>query len=136
MEKTMRRMHIPPWPLVVAALLVPAALQAQAGTVVCRDGSNGSNPSACAQHGGVDSITTSAAQRARGAAPGVETGRADTAAKDTGQTGGQAGVKTDTALKAKPGLQTGKTKRHHKRATADSLKTQADTAMTRPDSTH
>src|SRR6266536_988942 len=31
MERTMSRTHIPSWPLVVAALLVPAALQAQAG---------------------------------------------------------------------------------------------------------
>jgi hypothetical protein len=107
----------------VAALLVPAALQAQAGTVVCKDGSNGSNASACAQHGGVDSITTSAAQKARGAAPGVETGQADTAAK------------TDTTLKAKPGTQTGKAKRKHHKRGADSMQTQADTAMTRPDST-
>jgi hypothetical protein len=128
----MSRMLIPPWSLAVAALLVPAALQAQAPTVVCKDGSNGSNASACAQHGGVDSISTSAAQRARGAAPGVETGKVDTTAKDTGQ----AGMKADTTLKAKPGTQTGKAKRkHHKRA-ADSTQTQADTAMTRPDSMH
>jgi len=128
----MSKMHLPAWPLVLAALLTPAALQAQAGTVVCKDGSNGSNASACASHGGVDSVSTTAAQKARGAAPGVETGQVDTAAKDTGQ----AGVKADTTLKAKPGLQTGKAKRHHKRAPADSMHMQADTTMTRPDSTH
>jgi hypothetical protein len=122
----MSRMQIPPWAVVAAALLAPAALQAQAGTVVCKDGSNGSSASACAQHGGVDSVSTRAAQRARGAAGGVETGRVDTAAaKDTGM----AGMKADTTLKAKPGLQTGKSKRHHKGAAADSAhQMQADTA--------
>jgi hypothetical protein len=110
----MSRMQILPWAVVAAALLAPAALQAQAGTVVCKDGSNGSSASACAQHGGVDSITTRAAQNARG---GVETGRVDTAAaKDTGM----AGMKMDTTMKAKPGLQTGKPKRH-KGAAADTL---------------
>jgi hypothetical protein len=110
-------MQIPPWAIVAAALLAPAALQAQAGTVVCKDGSNGSSASACAQHGGVDSITTRAAQQARGAGGGVETGRVDTAAaKDTGM----AGMKMDTTMKAKPGLQTGKPKRH-KGAAADTL---------------
>ena len=113
----MSRMQIPPWAVVAAALLAPAALQAQAGTVVCKDGSNGSNASACAQHGGVDSVSTRAAQNARGGAGGVETGRVDTAAaKDTGM----AGMKMDTTMKAKPGLQTGKPKRH-KGAAADTL---------------
>jgi hypothetical protein len=112
----MSRMQIPPWAVLAAALLAPAALQAQAGGVVCKDGSNGSNASACAQHGGVDSIMTRAAQQAR-PAQGVETGRVDTAAaKDTGM----AGMKMDTTMKAKPGLQTGKPKRH-KGAAADTL---------------
>jgi hypothetical protein len=116
----MSRMQIPPWAVVAAALLAPAALQAQAGTVVCKDGSNGSSASACAQHGGVDSISTRAAQNARG---GVETGRVDTAAaKDTGMAGMKMDTtKMDTTLKAKPGLQTGKSKRHHKGAAADSM---------------
>ena len=127
----MNRIHIPPWSLVVAALLAPAALQAQAATVACKDGSNGSNAAACAQHGGVDSVSTTATQKARGQARNVETGQVDTAAKDTGQTG----MKADTALKAKPGLQTGKSKRRHHKAKADSMHTQADTAMMRPDST-
>ena len=127
----MRRMQIPPWAVLAAALLAPAALQAQAGTVVCKDGSNGSSASACAQHGGVDSISTRAAQQARGGAGGVETGRVDTAAaKDTGMAGMKMDTtKMDTTLKAKPGLQTGKSKRHHKGAAADSMhQMQADTA--------
>jgi hypothetical protein len=180
-RKAMKKVHLPRWPVVLATLLAPAALQAQAATVVCKDGSNGPNASACASHGGVDSVSTTAAQKARGAA-GVETGQVDTTARDTGQ----AGMQTDTALKAKPGLQTGprrgdsanvgpsdtsmtpsatdttmapnaaadtalrakpgvqtgkpahpkKSKRHHKRAAADSMQMQADTTMTRPDSTH
>jgi hypothetical protein len=112
----MSSMHIPPWAVLAAALLAPAALQAQAGTVVCKDGSNASTASACAQHGGIDSISTRAAERAR-PAPSVETGQADTAAKDTGM----AGMKADTTLKAKPGLQTGKAKRRHKGAAADTM---------------
>jgi len=95
----MGKRHLPAWPLVVAALLAPAALAAQAGTLVCKDGSNGSSPAACASHGGVDSVATRAATNARG---GVETGRVDTSRT------GAAGV-TDTTLKAKPGVQTGPT---------------------------
>jgi hypothetical protein len=137
----MTRMHIPPWAVVAAALLTPAALQAQAGTVVCRDGSNASNASACAQHGGVDSIMTRTAQQGR-PSQGVETGRVDSAAaKDTGMAGmksdtGMAGMKADTALKAKPGLQTGKSKRHHGRMTADSMHQTHDSAKAAHDSTH
>jgi hypothetical protein len=127
-------MHIPPWAVVAAALLAPAALHAQGGAVVCRDGSNGSNASACAQHGGVDSIMTRTAQQNR-PSQGVETGRVDStagAAKDTGM----AGMKADTTLKAKPGLQTGKAKRHHGKMTADSIHRMHDSAKAAHDSTH
>jgi len=109
-------------------------LHAQGGAVVCRDGSNGSNASACAQHGGVDSIMTRTAQQNR-PSQGVETGRVDGtagAAKDTGM----AGMKADTTLKAKPGLQTGKAKRHHGKMTADSMHRMHDSAKAAHDSTH
>jgi hypothetical protein len=121
----------------VAALLAPAALQAQGGGVVCKDGSNGSTAAACASHGGMDSVSTAAAQKARG---GVETGQIDT-------TKG-AGMAKDTTLKAKPGVQTGpsadtgamardtsmhhsKSKKHHR-----GTRTGADSAAMRPDSAH
>jgi hypothetical protein len=130
----MTRMHIPPWAVVAAALLAPAALHAQGGAVVCRDGSSASAASACAQHGGIDSIMTRTAQQAR-PSQGVETGQVDSAvgaAKDTGM----AGMKADTALKAKPGLQTGKAKRHHGKMTADSMHQMHDSAKAAHDSTH
>jgi hypothetical protein len=138
----MKQIAIPKWPLVVAALLAPAGLQAQAGEVVCKDGSNGSSVAACASHGGVDSVSTAAARKARG---GVETGQIDTARAGKG-------MGPDTALKAKPGVQTGpaagdtggmsrdtsksstKSKKHHK--TGDSTHTRADSAAMRPDSAH
>jgi hypothetical protein len=142
----MKPIAIPKWPLIVAALLVPAALQAQAGQVVCKDGSNGSNVAACASHGGVDSVSTAAAKKARG---GVETGQLDTAR-------GAKGMGPDTTLKAKPGVQTGpaagdtgamsrdtskskhsaKSKKHHHKTTADSTHMRADSAAMRPDSAH
>lgn len=130
----MTRMHIPPWAVVAAALLAPAALHAQGGAIVCKDGSSGSTASACAQHGGIDSVSTRAAQRAR-PSQGVETGQADStlgAAKDTGM----AGMKADTTLKAKPGLQTGKAKRHHGRMAADSMHQMHDSAKAAHDSMH
>jgi hypothetical protein len=125
----MSRIHLPRWSLVVA-LLTPTALAAQAATVVCKDGSSASSGGACAVHGGVDSIATAAAWKARGQGAPVETGRVDTTmspasqagmepdtgragmAKDTGSASrsGAAGYqpRSDTALKAKPGLQTGR----------------------------
>ena len=146
----MKPIAIPKWPLVVAALLAPAALQAQAGQVVCKDGSNGSSVAACANHGGVDSVSTAAAKKARGQS-GVETGQVDTAR-------GGPGMGTDTALKAKPGVQTGpavgdtgsmsrdtsmhgttkhstKSKKHHHKA-SDTTHTHADSAAMKRDSTH
>ena len=130
----MTRIHIPPWAVVAAALLMPAALHAQAGTVVCRDGSNASNASACAQHGGVDSIMTRTAQQGR-PSQGVETGQVDSMAGMKADTG-MAGMKADTALKAKPGLQTGKSKKHHGKTTADSMHQMHDSAKAAHDSTH
>jgi len=143
----MNRITIPQWPLVVAALLAPAALHAQGGALVCKDGSSGSNAAACASHGGVDSVATTAARKARG---GVETGQLDTSAA------GRAGKEKDTTLKAKPGVQTGpsvsdtgagaayntskhsaKSKKHQKHhKTADSTHTHADSAAMRHDSAH
>jgi hypothetical protein len=137
----MRRIEVPKWPLVVAALLAPTALQAQAGTLVCKDGSNGSTAAACASHGGVDSVSTAAARKARG---GVETGQIDTSR-------GAKGVGPDTALKAKPGVQTGPsadtsgmaggdTSKHAKKKgqkqRMDSTHMRPDSAAMRPDSTH
>jgi hypothetical protein len=136
-------MHIPPWAVVAAALVAPAALHAQGGAVICRDGSNGSTASACAQHGGVDSIMTRAAQQNR-PSQGVETGRVDSTAgvaRDTGMAGmkadtGMTGMKTDTALKAKPGLQTGKSKRYHGKMKADSMHQMHDSTKAMHDSAH
>lgn len=177
----MIRMQIPPWAVVAAALVAPAAAYAQGATVVCKDGSNAPTASACTEHGGVDSITTRAAQQAR-PSQGVETGQVDSTAatgvtsdtgvtgvtgtatdtsasadtgrirpdtgmaemrsdtgmtgmsSDTGMTGqdsSKANVKTDTALKAKPGVQTGKRKHYRKH---DS--TTVDSTTAAPDSTH
>jgi hypothetical protein len=124
----MSRMHPHQWSLAVALLLTPAALEAQAPTVVCKDGSNASSSGACAGHGGLDSVMTAAAWKARGQAAPVETGQVDTTmnppshagmTSDTGRAGmardtetvsrpGAAGYqpRSDTALTAKPRLQT------------------------------
>jgi hypothetical protein len=124
----MSRMHLPRWSLVGVLLLTSAALEAQAPTVVCKDGSSASSGGACAGHGGLDSAATT--WKARGQAPPVETGRVDSTtnppsqagmspdtgragrAKDTGTVSrsGAAGYepRSDTALKAKPDLQTGR----------------------------
>jgi len=83
-----------------------------ADTVVCKDGSNAANAKkACKRHGGVDSVATKAALNARGQQGG---GQADTAAApgDTIRQKSEAGYQyrgppSDTALKAKPGTQTG-----------------------------
>jgi len=122
----MNRMHLPKWSLAVALLLTPAALEAQSPTVVCKDGSSASSGGACADHGGLDSVASAAAWKARGQAPPVETGQVDTTVnppsrtemtKDTGRAGmakdtgtlsrpAAAGyqAQSDTALNAKPGL--------------------------------
>jgi hypothetical protein len=66
-----------------------------ADTVVCKDGSNASRTGeVCLKHGGIDWAATQAVLKARGETTG-ET-------PDSGS-----GAPSDTALKAKPGLQTG-----------------------------
>jgi hypothetical protein len=97
---------------------------AAADTVACKDGSNAvKGKQACAEHGGVDWAATRAAMKARGKmmhhhqAADSAAARTDTSAgtgADTGQVNktGAAGYKyngasSDTALKAKPGTQTG-----------------------------
>lgn len=85
-----------------------------ADTVVCKDGSNMAKAkSACGKHGGVDRAATRAAMKARGRVSGYGADSA-AASSDTGQmnktdTSGYQGSATgaDTALRAKPGTQTG-----------------------------
>jgi hypothetical protein len=73
----MKHVYFPLWSLAAAAvLLLPGRVAAQdtmpgaksPPTLVCKDGSQSRGPSnqACASHGGVDSVATQAAMRARG----------------------------------------------------------------------
>jgi hypothetical protein len=80
-------------------------------TVVCKDGSNAGRQQGCSAHGGIDWASTKAALKARG----IEV-KADSSAalSDTTQRNKQGagnyqyhGAPSDTALKAKPGTQTG-----------------------------
>jgi hypothetical protein len=98
-------------------------MRAGADSVVCKDGSRAARPGRvnCKQHGGLDWAATKAAWKSRGyhgqsnqnqAAPS-DTSRSNAGA-DTGQVnkkgaGGYRynGPASDTALKAKPGVQTG-----------------------------
>jgi hypothetical protein len=67
---------------------------ASADTVVCKDGSTSPRTGdVCMKHGGIDWAATNAALKARGQAP-IQPGESASA---------------DTALKAKPGVQTGPT---------------------------
>ncbi len=69
-------------------------MTSQADTVVCKDGSNSPRTGdVCLKHGGIDWTATNAALKARGQAP-IQPGDSASA---------------DSALKAKPGLQTGPT---------------------------
>lgn len=70
-----------------------------ADTVVCKDGSNAARTgSPCLNHGGIDWTATNAALKARGQpSPGM----GDSATGDS--------ASADTALRAKPGVQTGPT---------------------------
>jgi hypothetical protein len=92
-----------------------AGMAAMADTVVCKDGSNAANgKSACGKHGGIDWSATEAALKARGRMTGhgadSAAAPADTSQNRTGAEGyRQSGVSSDTALKAKPGTQTGRT---------------------------
>ena len=81
-------------------------------TVVCRDGSNSEGKVGCASHRGIDWAATKAAIKARGG----NVDQIDTTAvpADSGQTNKEGagnyqynGAPSDTALKAKPGTQTG-----------------------------
>jgi len=75
----MHTRHLLLWPtVVIVTLLGPPALHAQNPVqLVCKDGSSapGPDPTACAQHGGVDQAATQAAVKARaGAATDSTTG--------------------------------------------------------------
>jgi hypothetical protein len=93
-------------------------------SVVCKDGSRAAKPGKtnCAQHGGMDKAATRAAYKARGyeAKPSENKAAPDTSQPSGGADSGKAnkegaggyqynGPASDTALKAKPGVQTGPT---------------------------
>ena len=70
-----------------------------ADTVVCKDGSNAQRTGeVCLKHGGIDWTATEAALKARGQST---SGLRDSASTDS--------ASADTALRAKPGVQTGPT---------------------------
>lgn len=76
-----------------AAAARTAGAAGAADTVVCKDGSNAAKLQGCARHGGIDSAATKAALKARG--------------QTVNPAGDSSGARADTALKAKPGTQTG-----------------------------
>jgi hypothetical protein len=98
-------------------------INATVDSVVCKDGSRAAKPGKtnCAEHGGVDKAATKAAWSARGyqAKPSENNNAAADTSKPSGVDSSKAGKKegaggyryngpsTDTALKAKPGVQTG-----------------------------
>jgi hypothetical protein len=93
-----------------------AAQKAAAGTadtVVCMDGSNAAkSKKACKAHGGIDRAATRAALKARHGVAGqaAESTAAPTDTTQMNKTGAgynDTGAPSDTALKAKPGTQTG-----------------------------
>jgi hypothetical protein len=86
-------------------------MKATVDSVVCKDGSRVATPGKanCKEHGGVDKAATKAAYKARGYQT-KPTGGADTSKADKKEGAGgyqYQGPSTDTALKAKPGVQTG-----------------------------
>jgi hypothetical protein len=90
------------------------AAAAGADTVVCRDGSNAAKTKkACKRHGGIDSVATEAAMKARsgGAGQSAESTAAPTDTTQVNKSGAAGyhytGQPSDTALKAEPGTQTG-----------------------------
>lgn len=90
------------------------AAASTADTVVCKDGSNAANKKkACKTHGGIDWTATEAALKARGGNAGqsAESTAARTDTTQMNKTDAQGyrytGQPSDTALKAKPGTQTG-----------------------------
>jgi len=97
-------------------------MKATVDSVVCKDGSRAAKPGKtnCAEHGGLDKAATKAAWSARGvevkpsennkaAADTSKPSGADTSKSGKEGAGGYRynGPSTDTALKAKPGVQTG-----------------------------
>jgi hypothetical protein len=97
-------------------------IKATVDSVVCKDGSRAAKPGKtnCAEHGGVDKAATKAAWSARGyhAKPSENNNAAADTSKPSGADTSKAGKEgaggyryngpsTDTALKAKPGVQTG-----------------------------
>jgi hypothetical protein len=90
-----------------------AGMAGQADTVVCKDGSNAGRKVGCGSHGGIDWAATKAAMNARSGASGQSTDSTSMPADTTqmNQQGAgdyqQHGAPSDTALKAKPGTQTG-----------------------------
>ena len=100
-----------------------------ADTVVCIDGSNAARTIGCGSHGGIDSVATKAALKARGGGAARQTADTTPMPADTTQTNQQGagdyqsqGAPSDTALNAKPGTQTGPT---------DSGAVKADTGTSR-----
>jgi hypothetical protein len=105
-------------------------------TVVCKDGSNAGRRVGCGSHGGIDWAATRAAMKARGHEMGGHAGdstgmRSDSTQgmSDTTQVNKQGqnyqyhGAPSDTALRAKPGTQTGES--------ADSGAAKADSGTSR-----
>jgi hypothetical protein len=89
-----------------------AARKAAAGTadtVVCMDGSNAAkSKKACRAHGGIDRAATKAALKARRGVTAQPAESTDTTQmKNPGAGYQDTGAPSDTALKAKPGTQTG-----------------------------
>lgn len=117
-------------------------ISATVDSVVCKDGSRAAKPGKanCAQHGGVDKAATKAAWKARGYEskpsdnnnPAADTtkpsGGADSGKANKEGAGGYQynGPASDTALKAKPGVQTGPTAADssHPGGVSDSSQTQ------------
>jgi hypothetical protein len=99
--------QLPAWALILAAILAPAALHAQAAT---------------------DSSASSPAQETARPSPAIETGRVNFMARDTSQ----ASITADTTPKARPGAGSEKPKLHRKES--DSIRLRGDTATTQSSS--
>ena len=111
----MSRTDLTPWALAVVLLVAPTALQAQGqgsdstanssakkareAEVICRDGTAGAGAQGCANHGGVDAVTTGASQTGRVEHP-VETGAVD----GTPNPSGGPPISADTGIRVKPDI--------------------------------
>jgi hypothetical protein len=111
----MNRTVLTPWALAVVLLVAPTALQAQGqgsdstannsakkareAEVICRDGTTGPGAQGCANHGGVDAVTTGASQTGRVEHP-VETGAVDS----TRNPSGGPRISADTGIRVKPDI--------------------------------